>query len=186
MEALSSENARNLIEKVQREIEGTKNHEKASYPKKFAEIIRTFQTTKDKVIKVKDDRAAVMLEVEFDDSLPNYELRLRITRDARSSIAKILRRGDVSTEIYVFTETGYRTASEANLDGLRYKRPPIALTGANHAARKGQQPKPETEKELNENPYSPNSYVSLSAMIRKFHDLLAKSSKAKLQVTQTV
>lgn len=189
MEALNSENAVRLIQEVQRKIEETKWPENVAYPARFAEIIQIFKQTRNNIIRVRDSGDTVILEVEFDDSLPSHELRLRITRDARGLIEKVLGRGNVSTEISIFTETGYRTANETNLDSQRYKDPPLSADDQHpKATTKKDQPKkdqPSRERRLRENPYSKSSYTNLSTIINKFHVLLGKSSQLKLHAART-
>lgn len=185
MEALTSEKAVNLIQEVQRKIEETRWPENTAYPARFAEIIQIFKQIRNGIIRVKDSGDTVMLEVEFDDSLPSHELRLRITRDARGLIEKVLGRGNVSTEISIFTETGYRTATETTLDSQRYKDPPL-LAGDQKPKTAAKKDQPQKERRLRENPYSKSSYTNLSTIINKFHELLGKSSQIQLHATRTV
>ena len=164
MEALTSEKAIDLIQAVHEKIAGTRHPKDACYPEQFNEIIQIFQRAENTVIKVRDDGDTVMLEVEVDTALPEHELRLKIIRDTRGLIAKLLGKGKLDTTIYVLTTTGYRTSTEETLDSQRH------FQG--------------TDKRK-ENPYTRQSYMNLSSIIGKFHALLQKSSRLKLHAAQT-
>lgn len=165
---LSSERGINLIHDIHRQIEKTRCPSNVRYPERFMEIIQVFQEIRDSIIKVKDNGDRVTLEVEVDFALQDPELRLKITRDTRSLLARAFKKGKLNTNIFVFTATGYRTATEETLSSHRYFDPTLKTP------------------RLRESPYTVQSYTNLSTMINKFHDLLAKSSQIQLHAARTI
>lgn len=168
MEALLSERAVDLVQAIHQKIEGTRHPVNVRYPERFMEIIRIFREIRDGIIKVKADGDKVILEVEADFTLPDPELRLKITRDTRSIIARVFGKGKLETNIFIFTSSGYRTATEETLSSHRYFDPTLKSP------------------RLRESPYTVQSYTNLSTMINKFHDLLAKSSRIQLHAARTI
>lgn len=166
MEALTSEKATDLIQTVHEKIAGTRSSSDARYPEQFIEIIQIFRQTREGFIKIKDGGDTVILEVEIEaaPTLPIPELHLKITRDTRGLLSKVFGKGKSETKIFVFTATGYKTATEETLSSQRY------FQGTN---------------KRKESPYTTQSYINLSSMINQFHAMLQKSSTLKMHSATT-
>lgn len=129
-------------------------------PDLFAEIIRIFEETRDKIFHATDMDGKHHLGMVVDLSQETPELRLNITTDKRGKWAKLLGMhiDQITTKILVLTNEGYRITTEKELDSRRF------MTG-------GAAPR------LRIAQYGENSIIPIMEFLRKFHSLLQKAVK---------
>lgn len=128
-------------------------------PDLFAEIIKIFEETRNKIFHAIDMDGEHHLSMVVDLSQEAPELRLNITTDKRGKITKWLgiKIDQITTKILVLTNEGYRITTAADLEKHRF------ITGG-------------IADRLRIAKYGPNSIMPILEFLKRFHHLIQQAT----------